>query len=408
MNKKTKRFFIVIVLIILALIIIIGASCYLIKKQTVGKVADWITYNNKEYRFSIDYPSSWGGGDNIIDGNGLVFCPPENRELSNSYDICKLKNNDSHILLFLLNSNQRVNNLYHYLGSSNGKYIYLFTENGNLEPIFDKMISSFKIANKDSDICEIGKKYKAPRNCVCPDGYKTEIIVGDEPYKCVSESVTSIYLPKEFDNEMVRQVIKKTDYIITSEDGSYDSVNNTKLIEGSFVEPLSNEYLLIVSAGGYSSAPAIYFGVFDKDKKLIAFDFLEREQHSRLSYYQYECKQKGNSLLLVQKESGSNGSPLRSTTIYLNSLTFAGFKNIQDVFKGEREAIIENNKINIYEWKMQPLGINFGEYGDEEEEKDEEGCKKPDCMKFWFNQYRKGFLMYEKTLNYNEDKCLFE
>lgn len=154
---------IVIVLIVLVLTGIGGISYYLINKQTQlpgsNKQIDdvnWITYNSKEYGFSIDYPKDWGSGVNILSNNSLVFCPPENRELSNSDDICKLKDNGSHmpkfqsptILLFSYDRDQGTNNSnYHYLGLNNGKYFYLFNEDANLEPILNKMIYTFKFTN---------------------------------------------------------------------------------------------------------------------------------------------------------------------------------------------------------------------------------------------------------------------
>lgn len=215
----------------------------------------------------------------------------------------------------------------------------------------------------------------------------------------------NVYLPIEFDDDMFQQLNKKVGELYSDGFSCYGP-EEVKLIQGSFIEPFSNEYLLIVDGPRLKR----YFGIFDENRKLISINSLDLYTHSGTGQYLYACKKKGINLLLYHLASRSNGD-LDYAFISLNSFTSNNeLSPVQSIFNDRSlskqyipsVAFIENNKINIYEWKMENTYIGLEEF--------KEKCKKPECIDYDYGSYesRKGYLMYEKTMTYDENECLFK
>lgn len=102
-SKKTRAivitFFLVVIIPIFIILIFYEKSNQPIAMDfplaNQSQNQEWTTYKNNELGFSIDYPKDWGFGTNELGGTSgetnFIFCPPENKELTDSREACKLE-----------------------------------------------------------------------------------------------------------------------------------------------------------------------------------------------------------------------------------------------------------------------------------------------------------------------------
>jgi hypothetical protein len=186
----------------------------------------------------------------------------------------------------------------------------------------------------------------------------------------------------------------------------YYDATEARLFKGSFIEPFSEEYLLTLGVEGVGAYSIIYFGIFDKDNNLLMADSIGGGTHSFASFNLYKCNNKGVNLLLLYFKGCSNGSPFCNIVLDLDNFTNNGFSHYQNIFSNKGIVKIEKNRIDIYKWKIYDYS-SLEDY--EKSVVKESDCKEPECIDYWeYSPYTKSFLLFDRSLNYNENECIFK
>lgn len=127
------------------------------KFTTSGDISNWKTYNNSKFGFSIDYPNNWNVGVNSLRQEpSLVFCPPENIDLSDPSG-CKSKQNGSHMpdmqtpIIYLSHYTKDeyvwdLNKEGVWLSPDKNSVYELELAGGTYDDVYKKMLSTFKFA----------------------------------------------------------------------------------------------------------------------------------------------------------------------------------------------------------------------------------------------------------------------
>jgi len=170
-NKKTRAiaitFFLVVIIPISIILLFYEKSNQPIATDfpsaNQSQNQEWLTYKNDELGFSIDYPKDWGFGNNELGGTtsretNFIFCPPENKDLTDFGEACELEDNSPHMpdyqspIIYLFSYKQG-----EYNGDINGegvrlspdgKYVYELSLDGDIDgDTYKRMLSSFKFTN---------------------------------------------------------------------------------------------------------------------------------------------------------------------------------------------------------------------------------------------------------------------
>jgi len=205
---------------------------------------------------------------------------------------------------------------------------------------------------------------------------------------------------------------------IAETDGDQTIVfNDIELHQGSFFEPFVAEDLIKVRAYNGRSND-LYFGVFDSDKKLKYYNSFELYfTHGGVDSYNYYCKATGKNVILTKTTGCTNGTGC-SDSVFLgdfsnNSSDFSQKENytyhlvtIYDKFEilqrvvmsrmgDEYETLMSGDEIQVYKW---------------DENAKLEKCEAPNCIDSMSdsNDVIWRAAIYDKTLKFNKETCLFE
>ncbi|MFA5080396.1 MAG: hypothetical protein WC472_02100 [Candidatus Paceibacterota bacterium] len=242
-------------------------------------------------------------------------------------------------------------------------------------------------------------------NKPAPDSIKSESLATPEDNQKTFSKPIEVSLSEELEKTMISQMVKKLGYEIKCEYCYFEN----KLFKGSFKEPFSEEYLLMLNYSGPMASSGIFVGLFNKDNSLITAYSFGGGSHSFTDFGIYDCNKKGLSLVFADYKGCSNGSPFCSANASLYSFNNETFYPAQQIINQEKVEIeVQGNEISIYKWKTV-------DYPDETSYKaaettiNEKNCKKVGCKNYWqYPPYTRAYLLFDQKLVYNEDSCMFE